>query len=371
MEEKIMVEFIDRSGGDNEKWGALKKYFGRDDILAFWVADMDFATPLGVQETLKKELSKKAFGYEEIGDEFYEAIISWYKKRHNTEVKKEWIVPIPSVISGLGVSVKLWGDGGVLIQPPVYEKFAKITKLNGAKKVSSPLVKEDGRYAIAYPLPKASVALFCSPQNPTGRVWENEELEAFAKEAKEQDMVVVSDEIHSDIVYSKTHHPFINFYEKTVLLSAVNKTFNVAKFGGGYAIIPNSELRTQFKGFLESLHLNISPTSAKILEAAYREEAWVDELLHVLEQNRDYIDKHLTPKIKRVAPEGTYLFWLDFSEFGLSDRELRAKMVNEAKLALNSGLNYGREGHQYMRLNFATSLELIKEAVERINRVFG
>ncbi len=366
-----MVEFIDRSSGDNEKWGGLQKYFGRDDILAFWVADMDFAAPLRVQDALKKEIAKRAFGYEEIGEEFYEAIVDWYKRRHDTLVEKEWIVPIPSVITGLGVSVKLWGDDGVLVQPPVYEKFAKITKLGGAKKVSNSLVKEDGRYRIAYPLPKASVALFCSPQNPTGRVWEKEELEAFAKEAKEKDMVVVSDEIHSDIVYSKTHHPFINFYDKTVLLSAVNKTFNVAKFGGGYAIIPNKQLREQFKGFLESLHLTISPTSAKILEAAYKEEAWVDELLQVLEQNRDYIDKHLTQKIKRVAPEGTYLFWLDFSEFGLSDRELRAKMVNEVKLALNSGLNYGKEGHQYMRLNFATSLELVKEAVERINRVFG
>ena len=366
-----MVEFVDRSNSDNEKWGGLKKYFGRDDILAFWVADMDFATPLGVQKALKKELSKKAFGYEEIGDDFYEAVINWYKKRHNTVVEKEWIVPIPSVVSALNISAKLWGDNGVLIQPPVYEKFNKAIKLNGVKKVSSPLLKDNGKYKIAYPLPKASVALFCSPQNPTGRVWDKEELEAFAKEAREQDMIVVSDEIHSDIVYSKTHHPFINFYDKTVLITAVNKTFNVAKFGGGYAIIPNEELRAEFKGFLDSLHLSLSPTSAKILEAAYREEAWVDELIEVLEQNIEYIDKHLTPKIRRSRPEGTYLMWLDFSEFGLSDRELREKMVNEAKLALNSGTNYGKEGHQYMRFNFATSLELVKEAVDRINRVFG
>ena len=366
-----MIQFVDRSGSDNEKWGALKKYFGRDDILSFWVADMDFATPLGVQEALKKELSKKAFGYEEIGDDFYEAVISWYKKRHDTMVEKEWIVPIPSVVSALGIGVQLWGKDGVLIQPPVYEKFAKMVKLNGAKKVSSPLLKENGKYRIAYPLPKASVALFCSPQNPTGRVWEKEELEAFAKEAREQDMVVVSDEIHSDIVYNKTHQPFINFYDKTVLITAVNKTFNVAKFGGGYAIIPNEELRAEFKGFLESLHLGISTTSAQIAVSAYKEEDWVDNLIEVLESNIEYIDKHLTPKIKHTRVEGTYLMWLDFSEFGLSDKELRDKMVNEAKLALNSGTNYGREGHQYMRFNFATSLELVKEAVDRMNRVFG
>lgn len=366
-----MVEFVDRKGTQSEKWGALKKYFGRDDILAFWVADMDFATPVAVQETLKKEISKKAFGYEEIGDDFYRAIIDWYRKRHNSKVEKEWIVPIPSVITALGVSVKLWGEDGVLIQPPVYEKFSKITKLNKAKKVTNPLIKKDAKYTIAYPLPKASVALFCSPQNPTGRVWDKEELEQFAAEAKKQDIVVVSDEIHSDIVYSKTHHPFINFYDKTVLISAVNKTFNVAKFGGGYAIIPNEELRAEFKGFLESLHLNISPTSAQIAVSAYKEDDWVDELLRILEQNIDYIDKNLTPKIKRIRPEGTYLFWLDFSEFGLSDKELRAKMVDEAKLALNSGTNYGKEGHQYMRFNFASSLELIREAVDRLNRVFG
>ncbi len=366
-----MVEFVDRSGSDSEKWGALKNYFGRDDILAFWVADMDFATPVGVQESLEKELSKRAFGYEEIGEEFYDAIVAWYKSRHNTLVEKEWIVPIPSVVSALGTGVQLWGKDGVLIQPPVYEKFAKMVKLNGAKKVSNPLFKENGKYKIVYPLPKASVALFCSPQNPTGRVWSKEELEEFAAEAKKQDLIVVSDEIHSDIVYNKTHHPFINFYDKTVLITAVNKTFNVAKFGGGYAIIPNEELRAEFKSFLESLHLSISPTSAQIAVSAYREEAWVDELLKVLEQNMDYIDKNLTLKIKRTRPEGTYLFWLDFSEFGLSDKELRVKMVNEAKLALNSGTNYGKEGHQYMRFNFATSLELVKEAVERLNRVFG
>ena len=366
-----MIEFVDRSGSDNEKWGGLKNYFGRDDILAFWVADMDFATPIGVQKTLKKELSKKAFGYEEIGDDFYEAVINWYKKRHDTVVEKEWIVPIPSVVSALNISAKLWGGDGVLIQPPVYEKFNKAIKLNGVKKVSSPLVNVNGQYKIELPLPKASVALFCSPQNPTGRVWSKGELEEFAKEAKEQDMIVVSDEIHSDIVYSKMHHPFINFYEKTVLITAVNKTFNVAKFGGGYAIIPNEELRAEFKGFLESLHLSLSPTSAQIAVSAYREEEWVDELLQVLEQNIEYIDKNLTPKIKRTRPEGTYLMWLDFSEFELSDKELRAKMVNEARLAVNSGTNYGKEGHQYIRFNFATSIELVKEAVDRINRAFG
>jgi len=366
-----VVEFVDRSDSNSEKWGGLKSYFGRDDLLAFWVADMDFATPIGVQEALKKELAKRAFGYEKIGDEFYEAIISWYKERHNTVVKKEWIVPIPSVVSAINISAKLWGGAGVLIQPPVYEKFNKAIKLNSVKKVNNPLIKVNEKYEISYPLPKASVALFCSPQNPTGRVWSKEELEKFAAEAREQDLIVVSDEIHSDIVYNKTHHPFINFYDKTVLLSAVNKTFNVAKFGGGYAIIPNEELRAQFKGFLESLHLSLSPTSAQIATSAYKEAAWVDELVKVLEQNIEYIDKNLTPKIKRTAPEGTYLFWLDFSEFGLSDKELRAKMVNEAKLALNSGTNYGREGHQYMRFNFATSLELVKEAVDRLNRVFG
>ena len=366
-----MVQFVDRVGTAGEKWGDLKKYFGRDDILSFWVADMDFAAPTRVQEALKKELEKRAFGYEEVGDDFYEAVVNWYRKQHNTTVEKEWIVPIPSVVTALGIGVRLWGEDRVLIQPPVYGQFNNMIKHNRAKKVSNPLVKEDGKYRISYPLPKASVALFCSPQNPTGRVWSKEELEEFAAEAKRQDMVVVSDEIHSDIVYSKTHHPFINFYDKTVLITAVNKTFNVAKFGGGYAIIPNEELRTEFKGFLESLHLSISPTSAQIAVSAYREEAWVDELIEVLEQNIEYIDKNLTPKIKRTRPEGTYLMWLDFSEFGLSDKELREKMVNEAKLALNSGTNYGREGHQYMRFNFATSLELVKEAVERINRVFG
>jgi len=366
-----MIKYVDRAGNDNEKWGSVELFFGRKDLLPMWVADMDFATPKGVQELLKKEVSIEAFGYEMIPEEFYDAIVKWYKIRHSVEVEKEHIVPIPSVVSALGIAVKLWGDGGVLIQPPVYEQFDKAIKFNSAKKISNPLVNSNGIYKISYPLPKASVALFCSPQNPTGRVWSEEELKEFANSAKEHNMVVVSDEIHSDIVYSKKHHPFLKFYDKTVLITAVNKTFNVAKFGGGYAIIPNKELREEFKAFLNAFHLSISPLSAKIAISAYKESQWVDELLKVLEKNIDYIDANLTKKIKRVRPEGTYLYWLDFSEYNLSNKELRAKMVNEAKLALNSGLNYGKEGSGYMRLNFATSLENIKEAVARINRVFG
>jgi cystathionine beta-lyase len=335
-----------------------------------WVADMDFASPKSIQELLKREAEIRAYGYEALPIKFYDSIIAWYQKRHNIVIEKEWIVPIPSVITALGVSIKLWGDGGVLIQPPVYEQFDYMIKLNRAKKVSNPLINEGDKYKISYPLPKASVALFCSPQNPTGRVWSKQELEEFAKAAKRHDMVVVSDEIHSDIVFNK-FYSMIDFYDKVVLVSAVNKTFNVAKYGGGYAIIKNEALREEFKAYLESLHLGISPTSAKILIEAYKEDEWVDALKEVLTQNMDYIEQNLTPKIKRVRPEGTYLLWLDFSDFGLSDRELREKMVNEAKLGLNSGTKYGREGTKHMRLNFATSLENIKEAVERLNRVFG
>jgi len=156
-----------------------------------------------------------------------------------------------------------------------------------------------------------------------------------------------------------------------VVVSAVNKTFNVAKYGGGYAIIKDKALREEFKDYIESLHLGISPTSAKILIEAYKQDTWVDELLQTLKQNINYIEQNLTPKIKRVQVEGTYLLWLDFSDFGLSDKELREKIINEAKLGLNSGTRYGKEGTKHMRLNFATSLENIKEAVERLNRLFG
>ena len=365
-----MIEFVDRRGSGCEKWDALGKYFGRDDLLPFWVADMDFATPIEIQKILKQELSKKAFGYEEIDDEFFDSIISWYKKRHNTKVEREWIVPIPSVITALGVSIKLWGGKGVLVQPPVYGQFFKVIKVNRAKLVSNPLKKINNKYTLSYPLSKASLALFCSPQNPTGRVWEKEELKAFAKEASKQNMVVVSDEIHSDIIYNKTHYSFINFYEKSVVLSSINKSFNVAKFGGGYAIIPNKDLRVEFTRFLDSLHLSISPLSAKLTIAAYNQEPWLNGLLDLLQKNKEYINSNLNSKIKRVSPEGTYLFWLDFNAYLLSDRELRDKMINEAKLALSSGISFGKEGSGFMRFNFATSYELVKEGVDRINRVF-
>lgn len=365
-----MIEYKARAGSGGIKWDAVKEVFGRDDILPMWVADMDFASPKAIEELLEKEAKIGAYGYENTPQEFYDSIALWYKERHDFTVLPEWIVPIPSVITALGVGVKLWGDGGVLLQPPVYEQFNSMIKKNRAKKVVSPLVNEDGRYKISYPLPKASVALFCSPQNPTGRVWSIEELTEFAKEAKAQNMVVVSDEIHSDIVFGK-HYPLLEFYDRVVLVSAVNKTFNVAKYGGGYAIIKEKSLREQFKEYLESLHLGISPTSAKILITAYKEGAWVDELVQVLEQNIDYIEKNLTPKIKRVRPEGTYLYWLDFSVFDLSDKELREITTCEAKLGLNSGTKYGREGTKHMRLNFATSLENVKVAVRRLNSIFG
>ncbi len=360
--EKVLRFVFPRSG--SEKWDGLKKRFGRDDLLALWVADMDIAAPGGVLEALNQRIQRGDLGYEIVPEEFFESVISWHKERFGWGVKSEWIIPVPGVLAGIVHAIKPYKR--VAIQPPVYPPFFSIAG-GDREMVTNPL--QNGKIDFKDLAKKDFDALlFCSPHNPVGRVWSEEELLDLSEAIG--DRVIVSDEIHADITWKK-HVPTASIHPKTIGLYAVSKSFNLAGLQAAYAIIPEETLREEFKRALRSSYLSLNSLGIVAIEAAYKEHEWLENLKKYLRSNMEYVDATLTPKIKRRVPEGTYLLWLDFKAYGFSDKELKDKMINGAKVALNSGMEFGKEGSGFMRMNVATKREIIAEAVERINEEFG
>ncbi|BCD68491.1 cysteine-S-conjugate beta-lyase [Nitratiruptor sp. YY09-18] len=359
-----MLRFVLPRPG-SQKWDGLKKRFGRDDLLALWVADMDIAAPDGVVEALKQRINRGDLGYDIVADEFYESIISWHKRRFDWKVERKWIVPVPGVLAAIAQAIKPYKR--VAIQPPIYPPFFSIVTKNGKELVTNPL--QNGEIDFDDLQNKSFDALlFCSPHNPVGRVWSREELEKLSKIMGEQ--VIISDEIHADITWKK-HIPTASIHPKTIGLYAVSKSFNLAGLQAAYAIIPDEILREEFIKALYSSYLSLNSLGILAITAAYKEHEWLEVLKEYLRSNIEYVDANLTPKIKRKIPEGTYLLWLNFREFGLSDKELRSKMIHGAKVGFNSGIEFGKEGSGFMRMNVATKREIIAKAVEAINKEFG
>ncbi len=377
----IHFESINRSETYTTKYDDTVKKFGTDDLLPLWVADMDLASPVCVQKALKKRAEHPVYGYTVYPPKYYDVIQTWMKERFDWKIKKEWIVPCYGVVPSMNFAIEAYtkkGDG-IIIQTPIYPPFAASVKHRKRKLLDNTLVYKNGKYKIDFKdlekkAKEAKLFLLCSPHNPTGRAWSSAELEKIIEICISNDVLIVSDEIHADIVYEKTHHSIGSFkkmQKHCVILNAPSKTFNIAGLNTSYAIIPDERVRRRY--MLEQNRSGITngtPFGIEALMSAYKEGAvWLDALkLHLAENIvyvNSFIKRHHLP-FRSVRTEATFLIWIDCREMGLDHKDLVKFFVYDAKLGLNDGLSFGACGDGFMRLNVGTSREILKIAMNRI-----
>ena len=376
-----MFEAVNRQGTFSLKWDGAKKKFGTDELLPLWVADMDLASPLCVQETLQKRASHPLYGYTIYPDSYYESIRNWMNERFSWDVPKEWIVPCYGVVPSLNFIISAFsqeGDG-VIVQTPIYPPFVSSVKHKKRKVLDNTLVYENGSYHIDFQdfekkAKEAKLFLLCSPHNPTGRAWSLEELEKIIDICVENDVLIISDEIHADIVYEKRHHcigSFEKIKHRCIVLNAPSKTFNIAGLNTSFAIIPDTKVRQAYT--LEQNRSGITngnPFGIEALISAYTKGApWLEQLKSHLLSNITYVKIFLQKNdipIDVVPTEATFLMWFDCKGMGMAHEELVDFFIYKAKLGLNDGLSFGTAGEGFMRLNVGTSKEVLKEAMERL-----
>ncbi|MFX0206242.1 MAG: MalY/PatB family protein [Candidatus Hodarchaeota archaeon] len=389
----IFDEVIDRSNTGSIKWDPfyLKEIFGKEDLLPLWVADMDFRAPQPVIDALVQRAKHGIFGYTGPDPMKYNnSVINWFRRRHNWTLQENWLVFSPGIVQACTYLIQRFTNPGdkVIIQDPVYYPFASIIKNNGRRVVSNQLVLEKSYYQMNYDDleekakdPRAKAIILCSPHNPVGRVWTKEELTRLGEICLENNVLVISDEIHCDLVYPKHKHIVFasiseEFAQHSFTCTAGSKTFNLAGFQHSNVIISNDELRESFKVQMEANALTIpNAFGALALQVAYDEgEEWLNSLIQVLERNLNFLKSFLNknlPIVSVIEPEGTYLVWLDFRALGLDHKELERKMLEEAKLALDSGYKFGTGGEGFERINIACPLTILEESLERISEVFN
>lgn len=375
----------DRRGTYSYKWDGAYRYFGTNDVIPLWIADMDFKAPPDVVKALEERASHGIYGYTKEESEHKEPFIKWAKKRYGYDVEEKWIINTPGVVPVICAAIQSLtekGDG-VLIQPPVYPPFFSSVKNNDRKLVINELKYEDGKYEIDFEdfekkIKEENVKLFllCNPQNPVGRVWSKEDLERLLEICKENDVFVVSDEIHGDIIYKGNKFTSAltlskDYYDRLIVATAPSKTFNIAGLYYSNIIIPDDKLREKIS--LVFTQLNVSAENVFSIEAGravyeYGEE-WVESLIEYLDGNADFVVdfiKEKLPKIKAYKPESTYLMWIDFSELFDSQEKLIDFLVQDARLGLNDGTTFSEDYVGFMRLNIASPRSIIKEGLLRL-----
>lgn len=382
----VKWEFV-QDGEDLLHWERTDRSLGNQRVLPLWVADMDFRCPAPVLEALHTRVAHGIFGYTAPTQSFFDAVVRWMGRRHGWPVDPEWICTSPGVVPALNLLVRTFVQPGekVLIQPPVYHPFAHAVSNNGAEVAANPLVYEGGRYRMDFDKleeqagdPAVKMAILCSPHNPVGRVWSAEELTRFGEICLRNDVLVVADEIHGDIILSgHTFTPFAKisqeFVGRSVTCTAPSKTFNLAGLQTSCIIIPDAGLRKAFKQTLLSTGLfGINSFGLVALQAAYDHgEAWLERVLAYIEDNLAFLErfvKDYIPQIDVIRPEGTYLVWLDCRRLGLDKVELKRLMLEGARVYLDEGYIFGAEGEGFERINIACPRPILVEALERIRQ---
>ncbi|BBG66400.1 aspartate aminotransferase [Hydrogenimonas sp.] len=378
---------VDRSGTCSVKYEERLAKFGDAEVLPLWVADMDLPSPGCVTKALEKRAKHPLYGYTIYPERFFAAISGWMEERHGWSVERDSIVPVPGVVPALNLLVRaLTKKGeGILIQPPVYHPFFRLGRNHGRRLLENPLVLKDGRYEIDFDdfrrrANEAKLFILCSPHNPAGRVWSEEELEKIGRICIEEEVVIISDEVHADIVYRPhTHTPVAKISKEisdiTITLNAPSKTFNIAGLNTAYAIVQNDSLRRRLEAELKRFDLTMGNVfGIEALTAAYEGGAeWLEELLSYLEKNIGFVRRFLEekiPSIEAIETEATYLMWLDCRKLGMGDDELERFFIHGAKLGLNSGVSFGEGGSGFMRLNVACPKAVLEEAMERLESAF-
>jgi len=382
-------EVIDRTNYHSVKWDELETKFGDipNDVLPMWIADMEFRSPKPVIEAIKNAAEHGIYGYTSRPDSYYRAIIDWMERRHDWKIKKDWMAFSPGVVPALSFIIRAFTQPGdkVVVQPPVYYPFFRVIENNGCHVVNNPLKLSNKKYFIDYDDlerkiddPRVKLLILCSPHNPVGRVWQKEELIILGEICLEHNVIVVSDEIHADILFKGYRHiPFASispaFAHHSITCTAPSKTFNLAGLQTSTIIIPNKKYYKIYENILDSFALDKNNVFGLVaLEAAYRDgEEWLEQLLSYLNKNLEFLMKYFKeriPKIKVIKPEGTYLIWLDCRELGLSTKDLNNFMIKKAKVVLDGGDWFGAEGMGFMRINIAFPRSFLEEGLKRIER---
>lgn len=395
-------EIINRKNTNSVKWEFLYQdgvisdrdmgddIFAEDELLPLWVADMDFASPPTVVEALCKRAEHGVFGYSAPKQNYFDAIINWMDRRHNWQIKKEWILTAPGVVPSVNFIVQTYTEPGdnVVIQTPVYRPFYNAVENNGRNLLCSPMLFEDGQYAMdfadleeKFSDPATKLVILCSPHNPVGRIWTPEELDQLGQLAIKHNVLVLSDEIHHDLIHPDK--PFTTFMnacpaatDKLIVCTAPSKTFNIPGLKTSNVIIPNEQLREQFTLTIRNLGLlGVNAFGIVALQVAYDTgDAWLDQAMVYVKANYDFLKAYLAehlPQVSVIEATGTYLAWIDCRALGLDVETLYGKLMQDAKVFLNNGNGFGDEGAGFVRLNLACSRQVLTVALERICRALS
>ncbi len=374
---------IDRKGTDSIKHNNLKERFFSEDIIPMWVADMDFKSCKNIINALRDRVDEGIFGYAYNDKSIFDAIYKWQEKRYGWKIKKGSIFLANGVVSSISFIINAFTKekDEIIIQTPVYHPFSKVIKESGRKVSVNSLKLVNSQYEIDFKDLKkraknAKIMILCNPHNPTGRVFSKDELKKIADICIENDLLLISDEIHSDFVYEGHKHIPIaslskQISKRTITLNAASKSFNIAGLMTSYVICENKKLEAVYKAYIKKFEIcdnNIFGTVA--LKSAYEScDKWFDEVVAYLQDNRDfayeYIKNHI-PLLDVIKPEATYLLWIDFRKLGLDAVKLEKFLVKKAKLGLNNGIIFGKEGKGFARMNFGTQRDVLKEALENL-----
>lgn len=392
-------KIIERQGTNSIKWEFIledqrlvqrkysQKYKPAKPLLPMWVADMDFAAPKPVIEALTERARHGIFGYAAPTDEYYKSVINWMKSRYKWEISPDWICITPGVVPALYMLVRFFVPLGdkVLIQPPVYNPFFTAITNNGAEVVTNQLIYENGHYRMDFDDlrakardPRVWMAILCSPHNPVGRVWSEEELTTFAEICLESEVLVISDEIHADLILNANKFtPFARiseaFAHNAVICTSPSKSFNLAGLKTSNIIIPNDIIRAKFTQAVENSGMfGANCFGLVATQAAYNEgEEWLQQVIEYIENNLKYLNRYIAsnlPEIKVIQPEGTYLVWLDCHELGLAGEELEDFIIEEAGVYVEGGYQFGPGGSEFIRINIACPKSILEEGLSRIRK---
>lgn len=377
---------LDRTHTNSLKWDARPIVFGTEDVLPLWVADMDFATPPAVQEALLARISHPIYGYTLTSDRAMEALVGWFERRHAWSIDPARVLWFPGTVPSIVASILAFTDpgDGIIVPTPAYPPFFSSVQRNARALCVSPLKRHNARYVFDFEsmeqLAKegAKMLLLCSPHNPVGRVWTREELDRIVDIAMRYQLMVISDEVHADFVYPGHEHTMFAKVAppelRVITTLSPAKTFNIPGFALTAVVASHEEDQRRLQQVLDASHLSAShPLSMAAFEAAYAHgDAWLDALLTYLDGNRRWVHQQIQELslLKMDLPEATYLAWLDCSQMEVSPGKLRKFFIKEARLGLNPGLNFGKDGARHMRLNFATQRAVLEEAMERLLEAF-
>lgn len=366
------------------KWDLSKKLFKSDEVLPMWVADMDFEVPEAVQTALITRSEHGIFGYTTTDEKVNHSINKWIQSRHGWEIEESWLTYSPGVVPSLHTLMEAltYPEDGVLIQTPVYPPFYDVINKHNRKLVKNPLYLENGRYEIDFQDLEEKLAdgikafILCNPHNPVGRVWTRDELQKMAELCLKYNVILISDEIHADLIYpGRKHIPVASLSKEvetnTITCMSPSKTFNLAGLQASYIITPKQNWRESLNKQFDMQGIKMLNTMGiTAMEAAYEQgEEWLDKLVEVLQSHKNLLKERLhqeTDHIKVIEPEGTYLVWLDCRDLHMNHSELKRWFQDHAKVGLNDGASFGEEGEGFMRINIACPRETLEEGINRI-----